>query len=322
MIDKRRIVLITYHGAELLDVTGPSAVFAAANRVTGHTLYDIVVASPKGGIVQHSSAIELVTLPLYEIEIGARDTVLVVGADTRPLAATMAEAVLKSALQSAAQSAERYGSICTGVFLLGAAGLLQGRTVATHWAASSQFERLFKDARCDSDALYVTDECLWTSAGVTTGIDMALAMLDRDHGSALKASVARLLVVYSHRPGHQSQFSDLLTAQGKEDERFVGLVNWLKASTAIPVSVEKMAEHVNMSSRSFHRRFVQSFGQPPAKFFETIRLDTARSLLAADVSVADAAKAAGFRSESAFRSAFKAQFGVTPQLYRQSWQSR
>jgi transcriptional regulator GlxA family with amidase domain len=300
MTEKRRIVLITYNEAELLDVIGPSAVFSTANRVTGRALYEIVVASPDGGIVRHSCGIELVTLPLGSIVFGARDTVLVVGADTRPLAAAMAETGLKTPIHAAAQNAERYGSVCTGVFILGAAGLLRGKTVATHWAAEPQFRRLFKDARCDADAMYVNEARLWTSAGVTTGIDMALAMLEDDYGSALKASVARQLVVYSHRSGHQSQFSDLLVAQGKEDERFAGLVNWLQASTAKSISVEQMA----------------------AKFFEILRLNAARSLLGAHISVADASRAAGFRSESAFRTAFKAQFGITPQLYRQSWQSR
>jgi transcriptional regulator GlxA family with amidase domain len=322
MPEKRRIVLITYGGAELLDVTGPSAVFSTANRVAGDKRYDIVVASPSGGMVRHSCGIELLTEPLHPMVFDGDDTVLVVGADAGPLGKAMAEPQLKESLQSAAQKAGRYGSICTGVFTLGTAGLLRDKTIATHWAASLQFCRLFTDARCNADALYVIEDRLWTSAGVTTGIDMALAMVERDHGSALKAAVARQLVVYSHRPGHQSQFSDLLAAQGKEDERFAGLVNWLRASTATPISVEQMAEHVCMSPRSFHRRFVESFGQPPAKFFEVLRINAARNMLEAHVSVADAARAAGFRSDSAFRTAFKAQFGVTPQLYRESWQAR
>jgi transcriptional regulator GlxA family with amidase domain len=316
-----RIVLITYPGAELMDVTGPSAVFSMANRVAGRDLYAVVVASPDGASVAHSCGIQLLTVALESIEIVEQDTVLVVGAGAADLAAAVKDLRLQRFLQSAAQNAGRHGSICTGVFLLGAADLLSGKTIATHWAAVSEFSGRFEDARCEANALYVVDGRLWTSAGVTTGIDMSLAMVERDHGAALKAAVARQLVVYSHRPGHQSQFSDLLAAQCKEDERFAGLVNWLQASTGVPVSVEQMADRVCMSPRSFHRRFTQSFGQTPARFFEKLRLNAARDLLEAGVSVADAAREAGFRSEAAFRTAFKSQFGVTPQLYRESGRS-
>jgi transcriptional regulator GlxA family with amidase domain len=320
MTELRRIVLITYDGAELLDVAGPSAVFSTANRIFGNRLYEIIVASPHGSSIAHSCGIEMATVPLRSVAVREGDTILVVGADARPLAAAMPNAELTRSLQSAVHNASRYGSICTGVFVLAAAGLLDGKAVATHWAAVPQLKRLFANVRCDADALYVIDGCVWTSAGVTTGIDMALAMLEHDHGPALKARVARQLVVYSHRPGHQSQFSDLLAAQGKEDTRFAGLVDWLNTSTATPISIEQMADYVGMSPRSFHRRFVQSFGQPPAKFFETLRLNAARRLLETRTSVAHAAREAGFRSESSFRTSFKGQFGVTPQHYRQNWQ--
>ncbi len=314
-----RVVLITYRGAELLDVAGPSAVFAAANRFAGKTLYEIIVASPDGGPVAHNSGIELVTVPASSIAIGPHDIILVAGADAKPLSAAMREPELSAILRSAARDAGRFGSICTGAFILGSAGLLTGKRVATHWAAVSEFVRLFKDVRCDPDALYVIEDRLWTSAGVTAGIDMALAMVERDHGAAVKAAVARQLVVNSHRPGHQSQFSDLLVAQSKEDERFAGIVNWLQASTSVPISVEQMADHVSMAPRSFHRHFVKSFGQTPAKFFEKLRLNAARKLLEANVPIADAARQAGFRSDSAFRAAFKTQFGITPRRYRESW---
>ena len=179
----------------------------------------------------------------------------------------------------------------------------------------------FTCQRRPADALYVNEGKLWTSAGVTTGIDMALAMLERDLGSALKSAVARQLIIYAHRPGHQTQFSDLLAAQAKEDERFAGLTAWLRESVAREVPVEAMAASVGMSPRTFHRRFVESFGQTPAKFFEFLRLDSARAFLEAREPVGSVARRVGFRSESAFRAAFKAQFGVTPQLYREMWRS-
>lgn len=317
-----RIVLVTYSGAELLDLTGPSAVFAMANKAAGKCLYEIVVASPDGAIVEHSCGLQMVTVPIASVEICKGDTILVVGAGASPLAAAACNPRLMMFLQSAAAHARRYGSICSGVFILGAADLLSGKTVTTHWDAVGEFRRRFKGARCEADAPYVADERLWTSAGVTTGIDMSLSMVERDHGPKLKAAVARQLVVYSHRPGHQSQFSDLLVAQGRENERFAGLVSWLQASLKLAVSVEQMAERVSMSPRNFHRRFTQNFGQTPAKFFELLRLNAARDLLEAGAAVADAAREAGFQSDSAFRSAFKSQFGVTPQLYRETWRIR
>ncbi|OYU33769.1 helix-turn-helix domain-containing protein [Novosphingobium sp. PASSN1] len=322
MIEFRSIIFVTYAGAELLDLAGPSAVFSTANRVAGKTLYKIVVATPRSGQVSHSCGIALSAVPFGEIDLGAHDTVLIVGADARPLAVAMADAELRSFLRSAILKAERLGSICTGAFILAAAGLLDGKTVATHWSATAQLGEMFPSVHCDVDALYVSDGQLWTSAGVSTGIDMALAIVGSDHGSALKAEVARQLVVYSHRPGHQSQFSNLLAAQAKEDERFVGLTTWLRESTESLISVEQMADHVGMSPRTFHRRFVESFKQTPAKFFEAVRLDAARNLLEARQSVANVARKAGFQSESAFRASFKARFGVTPQLYRETWHRR
>lgn len=318
----RRIVLLTYEGAELLDLSGPASVFAMANRLANRTLYDLVVASPDAPLVGHSCGIALQAVPAGELRCEGRDTVLVIGADRQPLLRAMADTGLRDCLKQAAGVAERIGSVCSGVFVLAAAGLVNGRSVATHWSACAELGSRFPEVNCNADSLYVRDGNVWTSAGVTTGIDMALALLEQDHGSALKAAVARQLVVYSHRPGHQSQFSELLTAQAKEDERFAGLTAWLSQSVASGVSVEQMAQHVGMSPRSFYRHFVRKFGQTPAKFHEAIRLNAARRLLEARSSVAVVANSVGFRSEAAFRTAFKAQFGVTPQLYRETWSAR
>jgi transcriptional regulator GlxA family with amidase domain len=322
MFKARRIIFLTYSGAELLDLIGPSAVFSTANRISGKALYRIVVTSADGGEVVHSCGISIAALPVDEIYPGAADTVLVVGADSRPLVAAMASTALKKCLKTAVIRAERLGSICSGAFVLAAAGLLNGKTVATHWSATMQLSRLYPETNCNGDALYVNQGKLWTSAGVTTGIDMALAILQSDHGAGLKAAVARQLVVYSHRPGHQSQFSDLLAAQVKEDEQFAGLTTWLQQSTSTIISVERMADHVGMSPRTFHRRFVNSFGQTPAKFYEALRLNNAREFLEAGMSIANVACQVGFQSESAFRAAFKSHFGVTPRLYRETWRGR
>lgn len=319
MAETRRIIFLTYNGAQLLDLVGPSAVFTTANRLAGKRHYDVIVAASASDMVSHSCGITICTTPLSDLDFGPKDTVLVIGADQAPLAKAMTDKALGVRLRHAAAHAERVGSICTGVFALAAAGLLGGKKVATHWAAAGQFSHMYPEACCNADAIYVTDGNLWTSAGVTSGIDMALAIVEADLGTAMKASVARQLVVYAHRPGHQSQFSDLLAAQSKEDQRFSGLASWLRDNVATPVSVETMASHVAMSPRTFHRKFVDIYGVTPGKFFEALRLGEARTYLDTGVSVGDVALRAGFRSESAFRAAFKEKYGVTPSQYRNSW---
>jgi transcriptional regulator GlxA family with amidase domain len=317
----RRVIFLTYAGGELLDLVGPSSVFSTANRVFGHKHYDVIIASPCGGIVKHSGNIGVDTMIIEDLAFGATDTVLIVGAERKPLARAIADAQLKSALVRAATQCERIGSICSGVFVLAGAGLIDGKQVATHWSASDELGVMFPQVLCNAAALYVTDGKLWTSAGVTTGIDMALAMLEADHGSALKISVARQLVVYAHRPGYQSQFSDLLVAHAKTNERFTGLIDWLATHTNRAISVEEMADYVGMSLRTFHRQFTATFDETPGKTFENLRLDAARGLIEQGASIGGVTTQTGFRSESAFRSAFKTRFGVTPLMYRQTWRT-
>ena len=170
----------------------------------------------------------------------------------------------------------------------------------------------------DDDALYVRDGKLWTSAGVSTGIDMALAMLAQDSGHRLKAAVAKRLVVHAHRPGNQSQFSSLLGLHEKAVEAFGPLVDWLQTRLAVPTSVEKTAHYCAMSPRNFHRRFVKAFGHSPGQLFEAMRLEAVRKQLEDGQSVSIAAREAGYRSEAAFCSAFKTRFGITPGLFRQT----
>ena len=321
MTDPRRIIFLTYAGGELLDLVGPSSVFSTANHVSGHKHYDVIIASSCGGIVKHSGTIAVDTMIIGDLAFGATDTVLIVGADRRPLARAMADAQLKLALVRASTQSERFGSICSGVFVLASAGLIDGKQLATHLSASDELGVLFPQVLCNAAALYVTDGKLWTSAGVTTGIDLALAMLEADYGSALKISVARQLVVYAHRPGYQSQFSDLLVAHAKTNKRFAALIDWLATQTHRAISVEGMADYVGMSLRTFHRQFAATFDETPGKTFENLRLDAARGLIEQGAAIGSVTTQTGFRSESAFRSAFKARFGVTPMLYRQTWRS-
>lgn len=312
---KRRIIFLAYDGVELLDIAGPAAVFSTAVTLSGDALYSVAVATPQGGLLMHSCGLTMHATSLKSIQIKSTDTVLVVGAYEKALMKGMRDPDLRCALTKASTKAERYGSICTGTFVLGAAGLLDGMKATTHWAGRKRLGSAFKNVRVDSDALYVVDNRLWTSAGVTAGIDMALAMLEEDHGSRLKARVAKQLVIYSHRPGNQSQFSDLLLAQVKVDAQFEGLVDWLQTRMSEPTKVSDMASFLNMTERTFHRQFTEAFNETPSKLFEQLRLSSSRQLIAARDPISLVCTKVGFRSESAFRTAFKNQYGVTPTMY-------
>jgi transcriptional regulator GlxA family with amidase domain len=311
----KRIIFITYDNAELLDLAGPVSVFNAASLISSKPSYKCIVTSPHGGLVTHNSGVALDTQALSRIRYRHSDTVLVIGATRSPLERAIKSEVLLASLKRASLTAERYGSVCSGSFLLGAAGLLEGKKTTSHWLANSRLQSAYPGTLVDEKALYVNDGKLWSSAGVTTGIDMALAMVEADHGSLLKSEVAKQLVIYHHRPGNQSQFSHVLDAQVRVDEHFAGLVTMLTKSVDRQVKVGEMAQLMNMSERSFYRKFSSLFDISPAKFFERLRLDHARLLLESGGTIKSVAPQAGFKSESAFRSSFKEAFGVTPRHY-------
>jgi transcriptional regulator GlxA family with amidase domain len=308
----RRIVFVAYPGFELIDLSGPSSVFSTANRLARTDLYRIVVASPHGGAIATSCGPDIATTACKKLRISKADTVLAMGAYAKPLIEAMASPAIASVLRRASSRAERYGSVCAGTFLLAAAGLLPGRRVATHWRGCEPLRQQCPDAVVEAEALYIADERLWTSAGGTTGIDMALAMLERDHGKALMGAVARQLVVYAHRPGHQSQFSSVLEAQVAADGAFADLIAWLQSNLDASVKVAQMAARAGMSERNFYRRFTAVIGIGPSKYLERMRLDAAKQRLESGEAVKTVAARIGFKSESAFRSAFAERFGVTP----------
>lgn len=309
-----RLIVITYPGAELLDVTGPVSVFSTANQLAGRAVYAIVVASPEGGPTRHSGGVVIDTTPLRAVCAQARDTVLVVGAVRPVLDEAMRDRTITNVLLQACQSGARYGSVCSGAFLVGSAGLLDGHDATTHWAARYELAARFSKASVARDTLYVQSGRLWTSAGVSAGIDMALAMVGADHGAGLKTAVARNLVVYAHRSGHQSQFSDLMVAQSTAQAPFLSLIEWVGDNLSAPIRVEDMAERSAMSVRTFHRKFSKSFGLTPARFVERLRLERARDLVAAGLPVKRVCRDVGFHSEAAFRQAFKTRFGIPPSV--------
>ena len=242
---------------------------------------------------------------------------LVPGALGKPLQRASNCSAVRRFVRTAAKRAERYGSVCTGAFVLGAAGLLDERRVCTHWWSEAALESRYPRALLQQDALYSVHGRLWTSAGVTSGIDMALAMIEADYSANLKFDIARQLVVFAHRPGSQTQFADLLRIQTKSGTRYRELIEWLKTRIGEPTNVSQMAEYAKESERSFHRRFRETTGKSPGKYFENLRLDHARSLLETGTSVDMAAQSVGYRSNAAFRSAFSRRFGISPKVHKQ-----
>jgi transcriptional regulator GlxA family with amidase domain len=202
--------------------------------------------------------------------------------------------------------------------LFAATGELAGKRVATHWSAAQELQRRFPDLEVDAEAIYVNEGKCWTSAGITTGIDMALALLEEDQGRDVATAVARQLVVYMRRPGHQTQFSTTLNAQSVSDDRLADLSAWVEANLQKNLDVETLAERAAMSPRTFHRHVKSELGVSPAKFVESIRLDAARRLLdERTLDLAQVAAHAGFSGPDHLIRAFDRRFGVTPAAYRQ-----
>lgn len=309
----RHVVLVAFHRAQVLDVTGPAAVFAAANDERPTPAYKLTIASPDGGTITTSSHVGIATEKLTAIE-GPVDTLLISGGDDAGLRALIRDAAAQAWVCRAARQARRYGSVCAGAFALAAWGLVDGRRVATHWRSAEDLARAYPALTVDAQALYVEDGPLWTSAGISTGIDMALAMVERDLGSAVATNVARRLVLYARRPGHQSQFSPLLAAQAAGD--YADLIEWIGANLAADLDVEALAARAGQSVRSFHRRFTAATGRTPAAFVEARRLEHARALLAAGAPLKRVAGESGFGSAERLARAFNRVFGVAPSTWR------
>jgi transcriptional regulator GlxA family with amidase domain len=312
----RHIALLTFDDVQVLDVTGPAAVFGAANDAAGHAFYRVHILSPQGGPVTSNCGVAVVTAPLASVKPGAMDTVLVAGGSKRGLQALARDEPTQAWLRRACARARRYGSVCTGAFALAACGLLDGKRAATHWEATDILGHDYPAVEVDANALYVEDGRVWTSAGVTTGIDMCLALVARDLGDAVANAIARRLVLYARRPGYQSQFSTVLAAQEKADSPFAGLVDWMRTRLDQPLDVASLADRAGMSPRTFHRRFTAALGETPAHFVETLRLDHTRELLQTGLALKTVAAQTGYATPAQLSKAFARRFGVSPGLFR------
>lgn len=317
------VVFVVYPGFELLDVSGPASVFNGANRALEPRdkppFYRISLVSAAGGLVASSSGVEVATEP-----VGAPSqhpaTLLVAGAERTPLLKALADKELREALPGLAAKSDRFGSVCTGGFLLASLGLLDGYEVATHWDSSEPLAENFPKVQVNADALYVVQGRVWTSAGVTTGIDMALAMVARDLDATVAGEVAKRLVLYSRRPGYQSQFSPVLKAQVKGGSPFAELLDWIQANLDRPLDIQSLAARAGVSERTFHRKFAAATGETPARYVETARLDAARMLLSRGLSLKSVAAQVGLSPAARLTESFERRFGIAPRLFREMHQ--
>ena len=312
------VAIPVYPNLQSLDAVGPGQVFGSANQKLGYEAYRLkFVASDPGAIVT-SAGFALAADSLRSISPKSVDTLLVPGGDDIGVRDAFKDKRLMAWLTETAKAARRACSVCSGAFLLAGTGVLKGKRVATHWSAIEDLQRLYPDLNVDPEAIYINEGRCWTSAGVTTGIDMALALVEEDFGRDTAMAVARQLVVYMRRPGHQTQFSTTLAAQSSKDNRLADLASWAERNIDKQLDVETLAERANMSPRTFHRHCQAELGVSPAKFVEALRLDAARRLLETrSFDLAQVAARSGFSGSDHLIRAFERRFGVTPGVYRE-----
>ena len=311
-----RVVVIVFEGVQTLDATGPAEVFAAAGRVRGKPAYDVLYAAIGGGKRETSSGLTILTRDLRKIKPSATDTIVVAGGDDAPVIAACADRALLAWLRRAASVVERLTSVCSGAFVLAAAGLLDGKRATTHWIACERLAKLYPNVSVDGNAIFIRDGAVWTSAGVTTGIDMALAMVEDDHGRELADAVAARLVLYVRRPGFQSQFSDALVAQTAKSDPLGPAITWARAHLD-RVDVEAFAKHAGLSVRTLHRRCLDTLATTPAKLLDKLRVEHARTLLTtSDLAVKTLAARCGFGNAVRMKRAFERELGIGPREYR------
>jgi transcriptional regulator GlxA family with amidase domain len=311
-----RIGFLGFDGITALDLVGPMEAFAAAavDDDQRGPCYEVLTIGVKGHRFSAESGLAFRT-PHTLATAPELDTLVIPGGSGMRRART--NAVVAAWIKLHAPRIRRIASVCTGIYGLAATGLLDGRRVATHWRFIHEVSRRFPELTVDPNALFVKDGPFYTSAGITAGIDLSLALIEEDYGPRVALRVARELVVYFKRPGGQEQYSEPLQFQMESTDRFADLVAWTSGHLQNDLSVEVLADRAGVCPRHFSRRFKSSFGTTPAAFVESLRLDEARRRLSTGHRAIEAvARSVGFRSADAFRRAFERRFQVTPGSYR------
>jgi len=316
MTKKHTVALFAFDQCQLLDVAGPSSVFGVANSVAERAFYDVKVVSPHGGVIGTSCGVSIATSAPQTVLPKTIDTLLAAGGGLAPMRSSIAAPATRNWLKRCVQSAPRFGSICSGVYILAELGELSGLRVATHWSNCDDLAKQFPDLSVDRNSLFVVSGKAWTSAGVSTGIDMALAMVEQDLGRSTADKVAKFLVLYARRPGYQSQFSEMLNVQIKAGSQFSELITWLQSHVSEQINVSSLAVQCGLSERTFYRKFVAATGQTPAQFIQNARLETARTLLVTDLPLKTIAAKSGMSSIARLNAAFERKFGLSPSTFR------
>jgi transcriptional regulator GlxA family with amidase domain len=310
----RKVVIVAFPGVQTLDVAGPAEVFSLAGRIA-NVRYEVVVAASLADALQTSSGISLTPARTLRGVRGQLDTLLVAGG--AGVARAERDEALIRWLRVAAGRSRRVASVCTGAFLLARAGLLDGRRATTHWAACAELARRYPATDVQHDAIFIRDGDVWSSAGVSAGMDLALALVEEDAGREVALEVARWLVLFVRRPGGQSQFSVQLAAQTAERDPLRELQAWIGEHPDRDLSVETLAARACMSARNFARVFQREVGMTPAAYVQAIRVERAqRELETTTASINQIARRCGFGTPETMRRAFQRGLGVGPGDYR------
>jgi transcriptional regulator GlxA family with amidase domain len=319
----RLIVMVAFAGGNLIDIAGPLQAFASADELSEAEAkhYRLLTVSEFGGSIVTNPGVALETQPLRALDGEAIDTLIVPGGLSR--SGVFGLDALVDWLAANGQRPRRLCSVCTGAFLLADAGLLAGRRITTHWSRAEELQRRHPGLDVDADALFIADGRIWTSGGVTAGIDLALALIEADLGHRTAIAIARQLVMFVKRPGGQSQFSAPLALQAARGPAFAGLHAFIAGHLGEGLPVERLAAMAGMSARSFARTYAAEIGTTPAKAVEQMRLEAAcQALTETGVPLKRIAVDAGLGSEQNLRRVVQRHFGIGPAEYRERFSGR
>lgn len=309
-------MMLAFEGAGLLDVAGPAEVFVVADQIVGGDAYRVRIVSPDGRDVVSSAGFRIGVESAAADIAGPLDTLIVPGTWTWPQAIE-GEALLAAVTAGAARS-RRVASVCVGAFVLAAAGMLDGRRATTHWQFLDEMAARYPAVRLDRDAIFVADGAVYTSAGVSSGIDLALALVEADHGAAVARRVAQHLVMFMQRPGGQAQFSIRLRANPVERAPLRAVLDAVVEDPAGDHRLEALSARAGFSPRHLSRVFAREVGMTPARYVEQVRVEAARALLeTSDAPLEAIGRESGLGSAESLRRAFVREIGVTPHAYRQ-----